>query len=284
MIPSRPSKTAAHVAMRRAAHQLIDTPLVLEDPLALRIIGPELRARLDGSLETYDRTISVRRRRAFLVARARFADEQLAAALSRGVRQFVVLGAGLDTAVYRVGPQEPPLTLFEVDHPATQAWKRERLAVAQIDLPAGLTFAPIDFTEQTLAEGLTAAGFDFSRPTFVSWLGVTMYLTEAVALETLRVLAALPSGSEVVFDYVEPRWSWNPLFWIMRRRQLARLAKMGEPWLSAFKPGPLADKLRAFGYRDVDDLNGKALNARYFSNRADDLRVGAHGHVVAALK
>ncbi|MES2306656.1 MAG: class I SAM-dependent methyltransferase [Gemmatimonadota bacterium] len=276
--------TAAHVAMRRAAHQLIDTPLVLEDPLALRIIGPDLRTRLEGSLETYERKISVRHRRAFLVSRARFADEHLAAALARGVRQFVVLGAGLDTAVYRVAPQEPPLALFEVDHPATQQWKRERLDAAQISLPAGLTFAPIDFTEQTLAEGLTAAGFDFSRPTFVSWLGVTMYLTEAVALETLRVLATLPAGSEVVFDYVEPRWSWNPFFWIMRRRQLARLAKMGEPWLSAFKPDALAVKLRSMGFSKIEDLGGKALNSRFFANRSDGLKVGSHGHVVSALR
>lgn len=284
MIPSRPSTTAEHVALRRAAHQLIDRPLVLEDPFALQILGEELRDKLEGSLASYEQTTIVRRRRAFLVARSRFADERLTAALQRGVRQYAVLGAGLDTSVYRVPPQVPPLRMFEVDYPATQAWKQERLSAAGIALPAGLTFAPIDFTQATVTEGLSAAGFDFGAPAFVSWLGVTMYLTESVVLETLRALAALPAGSEVVFDYVEPRSSMNLLHRLLRRRQMARLAKAGEPWLSAFEPRPLAVQLRALGYTGVEDLGSNELNSRYFSNRNDGLRVGRHGHVVAASR
>lgn len=284
MIPSRPSHTAQHVALRRAAHQLIDRPLILDDPLAIPIIGATLEAELRADLQSYETSSSVRYRRAFLVARSRFMEEHLHAALAAGVRQYLVLGAGLDTSAYRVPAQQPALRIFEVDFPTTQAWKRERLEAAGIRIPDGMTFAAIDFTEQTLAEGLLEVHFDFDAPTFVSWLGVTMYLEASVVLETLRVLSTLPSGSSVVFDYVRPHEKMNILHRFLRRRVMTRLARIGEPWLSAFDADALAVQLRTLGYSRIEDMDGKALNARYFTGRDDRLKVSSHGHVVAAFR
>ena len=129
-----------------------------------------------------------------------------------------------------------------------------------------------------------AGGLDFGKPTFVSWLGVSMYLTESVVLETLRVLATLPAGSEVVFDYVAPRSSFNLLHRLLRRRQMARLAKAGEPWLSAFTPAAIAGHLSRLGFSAVDDRSGTELNREYFADRTDRLLVSSHSHVLAASR
>ncbi len=150
------SRTARRVAIRRAAHQLLDQPKVLDDPLALRIIGTEAAEELRSNPKE-DHAFS-RAFRAFMVARSRYAEDELARAVGHGVRQYVVLGAGLDTFAYR-NPY-PGLRVFEVDHPATQAWKREQLQAAGIAIPPSLTFVPIDFEQQTLADGLGQSGFD----------------------------------------------------------------------------------------------------------------------------
>jgi methyltransferase (TIGR00027 family) len=138
--------------------------------------------------------------RLFIAARSRFAEENLATAVARGVRQYVVLGAGLDTFAHRNPFTEQGLRVFEVDYPATQAWKQRRLADAGLISPASLTFAPVDFERQTLADGLAAAGFDAAAPAFFSWLGVAVYLTRTAIRETLAFIAGLRSGGEVVFD------------------------------------------------------------------------------------
>lgn len=270
--------------MRRAAHQLIDRPVVFDDPLALRIIGPALAAALLRDLTSYETNQSVRRRRAFLVARSRYAEDQLAAALERGVRQYLVLGAGLDTSAYRVAAQVPPLRIFEVDHPATQAWKQERLSEATIAIPNTLTFAPIDFAEQSLRDGLVGAGFDFNAPAFVSWLGVSMYLPANVVIGVLRTLAALPAGSVVVFDFVRPSGWLNIWHRFLRFRRTRRLAQAGEPWLSEFESAPLTAQLRELGYGRIEDLDRSAMNRRYFANRTDDLKVGGHSDVLALFR
>src|SRR5271170_2255196 len=143
------SKTAHRVAIRRAAHQLLDQPRVLDDPLALRIIGSEAEAALRSNPRE-DHAFS-RAFRAFMAVRSRFAEDELGRAVAHGVRQYVVLGAGLDTFAYRNA--YPDLRVYEVDHPATQAWKREQLHAASIPIPQSLTFVPIDFERQTLAQG-----------------------------------------------------------------------------------------------------------------------------------
>src|SRR5579863_2673473 len=165
MIADQPSRTAHRVALRRAAHQLWDRPRVFDDPVALRIIGPDEAAELARSKP--EDPVPAHRLRAFLVARSRYAEEQLADAFSREVRQYVILGAGLDTFAYR--NPFAGLRVFEVDHPATQAWKRECLRLGKISVPASLTFAPVDFEQETLPHGLAQAGFIAEQPAFFSW-------------------------------------------------------------------------------------------------------------------
>src|SRR5437763_15994596 len=167
------NRTAERVAQRRAAHQVRDRPLVFDDPLALRVIHPEVARELRGNPPTGETSKLALYLRAFFVMRSRFAEDELAGAVARGVRQYVVLGAGFDTFAYR--NPFPELRVFEVDHPATQATKRQRLGASGIDIPSSLTFVPIDFTMTRLDDALRGAGFDATTPAFFSWLGVVPY-------------------------------------------------------------------------------------------------------------
>ena len=157
--------------MRRAAHQLFDNPKILDDPIALPILGEKAQEQVRlGRRKIYAR--GSRYVRAFMVVRSRLAEDELAAAVALGARQYVILGAGLDTFAYRNPYDAGRLRVFEVDHPATQKWKRERLGAGKIEIPPSVTFAPVDFEKQSLGDGLVAAGFDSRKATFFSWLGV----------------------------------------------------------------------------------------------------------------
>src|SRR5277367_3080945 len=189
MLDTRASTTALRVAMRRAAHQIFDDPKVFDDPVALAIIGPEGVAQLQGAAGKQHTRIA-RYLRAFMAVRSRYAEDELARSIARGATQYVILGAGLDTFAYRNPYPESALRVFEVDYPATQEWKHNRLAAAGIAIPASVTFAPVDFERQTLSEGLRDAGFDPARVTFFSWLGVTMYLMEETVMSTFGFIAS----------------------------------------------------------------------------------------------
>jgi len=274
-----PSATAMGVAMRRAAHQLFDDPRVFEDPLATRIIGEAALKRLKGELERHLHPFS-RALTAHVIARSRYAEDRLEQAYGRGVRQYLVLGAGLDTFAWR--NPHPDLRVFEVDHPSTQAWKLAQLQAAGVEAPATLAFAPVDFQTGTLAEGLDAAGFDASRPTFVSWLGVTMYLEEGAALRTLADLAALPASSEVVFDFSVSPERLDPLARKAREFLVARVAAAGEPFRSSFDPAALSGQLASLGFSEVELLGAEALNRLYFEGRSDGLRLAGASRIARA--
>src|SRR6266481_4903215 len=199
MQPGQPSLTALGAARLRAAHQLLDRASILADPLATRILGSDDQASIDHA----QAHPSGPRLRWFIAARSRLAEDALTVAVDNGASQLVVLGAGLDTLAYRMLLSER-LRIFEADHPATQAWKRELLAAAAIPVPQTLTFVAVDFERETLAEALAAVGFDPARRSFFSWLGVVPYLTEQAIFSTLAWIAQLPGGAEVVFDYVNP--------------------------------------------------------------------------------
>jgi methyltransferase (TIGR00027 family) len=273
------SRTAQRVAIRRAAHQLLDEPRVLDDPLALRIIGAQAAAELQSNPKEH--AAFARAFRAFMVARSRFAEDELASAYAREVRQYVVLGAGLDTFAYR----NPHLKLrvFEVDHPATQVWKREQLLAANIAIPESLTFVPIDFERETLGAGLELCGFDTNAAAFFSWLGVTPYLTREACMTTLGWIARMPAGSGVVFDF-----AIDPALLNAGQRQALdalskRVAAAGEPFQLFFDPAKLQDDLKTLGFHRTEFLQGKQINERYFQDRADGLCVrGSLGHLMAA--
>ena len=279
MQKDRPSFTALRVAMGRAAHQLFDQPLLLEDPLALRVIGPQSAQEIRTHRERFDDRFA-RHLRAFIVARSRLAEDMLHEALQRRVRQYVVLGAGLDTFAYR-NPY-PQLRVFEVDHPTTQIWKRRQLVSSDIALPQSLTFVPVDFETETLAERLRACGFEDSEPAFFSWLGVTMYLTEDAVAATLKFVTKRPAGSAIVFDYAVSPWTLSFVRRMVVRGILQRVAAIGEPWKTFFDPQTFTDELRALGFAHVEDLGGEELNARYFKAGAGHLNVTGLGHIVYA--
>ena len=199
------------------------------------------------------------------------------------MRQIVVLGAGLDTFALRNPHAAQRVRVFEVDYPATQDWKRERLTQAGLDLPASLTFAPVDFERQGLADGLKAAGFDPGRPAFFQWLGVVPYLTPETVAETLRVIAGVPE-SEVVFDYAEPFENYPAA----RRGDVmavaAQAAARGEPWLSLFDPPELQAMLRETGFGELEDLGLAELTERFYGALKQGIIIGPGAHVIRARR
>jgi methyltransferase (TIGR00027 family) len=280
MQSGEPSRTALAAARHRAAHQVLEHGRIFADPLAVRILGEDA----DTVAREAEQNPSARRMRIFIAVRTRFAEDSLTAAVERGVRQLVVLGAGLDTYAYRwasLGTSREIVRIFEVDHPATQAWKRRRLAESGIALPDCLTFAPIDFERETLAGGLAAAGFDPAQQTFFTWLGVVPYLTEEAVWSTLGFIASLPNGAHVVFDYSDPPDSLTPEMRALHERRAARVAELGEPWMNYFETDGLRAKLTDLGFRTVEDLGPPQIAARYFPNRAGSIP-DKGGHILRA--
>lgn len=282
MKQDRASQTAYRVAISRAAHQLLDAPKVLDDPIALRIVGTEGVAIIRAGGRQFSSRFA-RRLRAFFVGRSRFAEDELAQAVRRGVRQYVILGAGLDTFAYRNPYPASRLRVFEVDHPSTQAWKRKQLDAAEIAIPFALTFVPVNFETQTLAAQLRLAGFRTDEPTFFSWLGVTMYLTPEVVMATMTFIAsATRGGGGIVFDYMTPM-SREGIFRRLRLRLLTCwLAAVGEPWRSFFDADVLTRELKEIGFANIADMGSEDINIRYFPNRADKLKVSGPGHWMCA--
>jgi len=259
MRTGRPSITALGAAIVRTAHQEMDGGRVFDDPLAGRLVGaagadPVFDAVFDPEQEPV---------RLVVAARARFAEDALTASVDAGVRQAVVLGAGLDTFAYRHPCDTSGLTVFEVDFPATQAWKRELLAAAGIAEPPSLAYAPIDFETTGLADGLAEAGFDAGRAAFFVWMGVVPYLTPEAVYGTLGFVGALPGGSGVVFDYGEPPAAMSPEQRAGFERRAAWAEKNGEPFLSHFTPGELAARLPDLGLSMVEDVTYEDLCLRY---------------------
>jgi len=276
MHAGEPSRTAWAAAFHRAAHQVLEQGRIFADPLALRI----LNENADSIARQVEERASDRRMRIFIAVRTRFAEDSLAAAFERGARQLVVLGAGLDTYAYR-GALRDRLRIWEVDHPATQAWKRQRLADAGIALPPNLTFAPVDFERETLADGLAAAGFDPRRQSFFTWLGVVPYLTQEAVWSTLAFIAGLPGGAHVIFDYADPPHSLSAEMREAHERRAARVAEVGESFRSYFEAEQLRGKLMELGFREVEDLGPPQIAGRYFSNPVASMPEKG-GHVVRA--
>ena len=279
MQDARPSRTALRVALRRAAHQLYDAPpLVLNDPVAVPILGDTYSEELCRTPTRPDRPFSVALR-AFLVARSRYAEDTLARAITQGVTQYVLLGAGLDTFAHR-NPY-PQLRVFEVDHPATQQWKRELLETGNLPTPANLTYVPVDFEREWLPEQLYSAGFNPQIPTFFAWLGVVPYLTLEAFHSTIRFIAAQPHGTGVVLDYVQPRSALPSLEKLAHDSLASRVQLAGEPFQLFFTPTEIGSELTAFS--NHEDLGSSQINARYFTGRTDNLRVlGSAGRLHSA--
>jgi methyltransferase (TIGR00027 family) len=281
MKTGRHSQTAQSVATLRAVHQIVDEPKVFHDPLALRVLGQTAASAIRENLCNFEETLP-RALRAAIVARSRYVEDKLAFAVQEGISQFVVLGAGLDTFAYR-NPYST-LRVFEVDHPATQEWKRSVLEEAGITVPGSMRFAPTDFESSILVDVLVGVGFNCSKAALFSWLGVSMYLTKTAVLDTLRFVAtALPERSGIVFDYCITEEEMNPT----QRRAFdavsQRAAAAGEPWQTFFSPVKITSELKSLGFSRVEEIGNEELNAQYFSSSSKDFRVRGFSRLAYAI-
>lgn len=257
-----PSRTALVTAYARAYHQIADRPTILTDPVVAPLLGAtsdELTALGSPTADRLGAVVGDLGRRLFFAARARFAEDSIARAVATGTRQVVILGAGLDTFAYR-NPR-PDVRVFEVDHPATQAWKRDRLLAAGIDCPATLTFVPMDFETDDLATKLEANAFARTAPAIFLWMGVVFYLTRDAARSTLEYIAGQASPIEVVFDYLQSATTDEERAHLRARSD--RLASSGEPFVSYFTPDGVARELRGLGFTEIDDRAAKDVIALY---------------------
>jgi methyltransferase (TIGR00027 family) len=275
----QPSRTAERVAAERAAHQVLDSPRVLDDPLAIQLLSPDRRQELLEHPERHDRSPMSRPTRAIVVVRTRVAEDELA---KSGAGQYVLLGAGLDTFAYR-NPFSS-VRVYEVDQPDTQALKRRRLQSAGVAPPPNVTFVPCDFSRDALADALAAGGFDRATPAVFAWLGVVMYLDSAAVAETLGYIARLPAPTSVIFDYAQPPEVFSWLQRVFYRKVLDRLAQIGEPWKSFMEPRPLREQLMSLGFSSVEDLGGDEINERYLANRSDGLKARGIGRIAIARR
>jgi methyltransferase (TIGR00027 family) len=271
------SRTALGTAYMRAAHQLLDAPpRILEDPIAVRLLGPPAVHRINAMVESYQ-TPTRRALRAHVVLRSRFAEDRLAAAVHRGVTQYILLGAGFDTFALRQPVWALPLRILEVDHEGTQNSKRTQLAAAGLTMPENAAFATIDFEHETLRDGLLRYHVSLDEPTFFSWLGVTMYLQEDAIDAVLRSVAAFPAGTEIVLTFAPPPGDSPSPF-------DQRAASLGEPWVTYFTADALEAKLRGTGFSNVEFLLPAEAEARYFRDRPHDLPIPTRTNIACAVR
>lgn len=277
MKSNEPSRTALMIARQRAAHQLLDHGSILNDPFALKILREDendvLRFANAHPLASIGRL--------FTAARSRIAEDAISEAVERGIRQIVILGAGLDTFALRNPHGALGIRVYEVDHPATQAWKVERLAEAQLALPPSLILVPVDFEQDNLRESLAAAGFQQNTPAFFTWLGVVPYLTQEAIGRTLETIASVPN-SAVVFDYMEPSRAFSEEMRDLVAKRAEQLEKMGERAAGHFEPASMAAMLRSRGFSEIEDIDFHEIRFR-FGHAIQGLAPGEAGlHVVYA--
>jgi methyltransferase (TIGR00027 family) len=278
--PRGPSRTAVLTAAARALHLEEPPPWVLDDRLALALAGDDgrrLAERLRAELAPQALLGFTR----WCCVRARLPEDTVERALDDGVRQYVILGAGLDSFAYRRGDLVDRLRVFEVDHPASQAWKRQRLDELRLAPTSRPVFAPVDFERQTLRPGLEVAGFDFRAPAVFSWIGVTLYLSRDAIASTLATVAACPPGSRIVLTYNRPNTALTGMG-LETQKVVARIAgEMGEPIVTLFEPDEIERVLRERGFDQIEDFGPEEAVRTYFAGR-DDVRFGGAQRLIVA--
>jgi len=280
--PGAPSRTAILTAACRALHRQEST-WVLNDPLAAGFAGEEGAAMIAGmkSRLSPDEVLAFVH---WVCARARFAEDAVEREFEHGLRQYVILGAGLDSFAYRRPEQLAGLRIFEVDHPASQEWKRRRLEELGVSRPADLVFASVDFESESLIDGLTRSGFDWTARTMFSWMGVTMYLTTSAIRSTVGVMASTAGGSAVVMTYNQPVDSIDELSRRVTTALSGYAGEMGEKFVSMFTPGEAEALMREHGYVDIRDFGAEEARTEYFGDRADVPIAGAQRILVARVR
>jgi methyltransferase (TIGR00027 family) len=277
--------TAMGTALMRAIHTRLDRPPLIDDPWGDRLILGDERDAMLAVVDAQDLDAALRAHPSYgtVILRTRYAEDALADAIARGICQYVIVGAGMDSFALRRPPFARDLEIFELDHPATQEFKVRRLADCQIALPPGLHLVAADLSETGLDAALATSPFRSDGSAFFSWLGVTPYLTSDANLATLRAIAACASAaSELVFSYIDQRIFDHPAEPSPIQEARAALASAGEPWVSGFHPDQLAGDLRGAGLELVEDLGPQELHARYCNHRADSLTPSPSTHVARA--
>ena len=280
MEPTRASLTAMGAALMRAAHTRLDRPPLIDDLWGERLLTPSDRARLRDAMPG---SVPLRAHPSYgaVILRARFTEDALAHAVARGVRQYVLVGAGMDSFALRRPPWAQELAVFELDHPATQRLKLQRLRGLGIEPAAIAHHVGTDLASEPLDVALARSPFDRRAPAFFAWLGVSAYLTRDANLRTLRGIARSGAAeSELVFSYLDQRRLDAPDD--RQRRLQQRFAAIGEPWLSGFDPGQIATDLHGLRLRLVEDLDYTQVHARYRTGRHDGLFASAGGHLARA--
>jgi len=270
-------------AYLRAVHMSLDgRPKILDDPLAATLLGSELDKKINDDRERLI-TAPLVKARSLIVMRSRFAEDELTAAIERGVTQYVVLGAGLDTSPYRGDHPARTIQTFEVDHPDTQRWKLERLEEAGVRIRDTLHHVPVDFETDSLAERLTAGGFDSNTPTFFSWLGVSYYLNRDSVLDVFRFVASLPPPSQIVFDFVMGDAELNDIEREAMKTITEFVERYGEPWLCRFGPTELQQTLHDVGFSETFYFSHALATQRYFDGRDDGLHLDFTTQMMSAI-
>ena len=274
-----PEQTAVRVALWRALHLLVDPlPHVLEDEIGLRLVAPEAgwRDRPDMNPQFTSRF------RAAIVVRARFIEDLVTEQAGRGVGQYVILGAGLDTFAQRRPEIASRLKIFEIDSPGPQAWKCQRLIELGFGIPDYLRFVPVDFEAgKNWWHELVTAGFDVSQPTVVVSTGVSMYLTKDANTATLRQVAALAPGSTFAMTFIMPMEMENPEDRLGREMAEKGARASGTPFISFFTPAQMLALAREAGFKEAQHMSGAQLTQRYFSDRTDGFRPSSEELLIA---
>jgi methyltransferase (TIGR00027 family) len=301
MEQTRASVTALGASLMRAVHTRLASAPLIDDPWGDRIVleaeretvrkivlnGLSVEARercekLGTPNAVLDAALRLHPGYGWAILRTRYAEDALEVAVRRGVRQYVIVGAGFDSFALRQPAIAREVDVFEIDHPATQELKRQRLDACGVPLPRTLHFVPADLSQELLGEALARSTFRRTQSAFFSWLGVTQYLTRDANLTTLRGIAACSdSGSELVFTYVDQRELGRERASDVGRIQGA-FAAAREPWLSGFDPSVLAEDLAAVGFILIEDLDGQDAKRRYCGDRRDDLFPVAASHIAHA--
>lgn len=285
MTETKPSQTALATAYMRAAHQVLDQPpLLFADPLAVAVLGTGAAERI--AAEARFRTPEARLLRSHVVLRSRFTEDRLAAAVARGVTQYVVLGAGLDTFAFRQPSWAQRFRVFEIDHPATHHFKKATLAGAGIQVPQNVTLGAVDSTRESLSEGLARSGVALDAPTFFSWLGVTMYLPRPAVVAAVAAMGRFGSGSEVVLTFMPPQpvAAQNDGAGARIAAVAALAASVGEPMISFFEESEVVEMLRAAGFGETYLLTPAEAQSRYFTGESIDLPAPQRTTIAAGVK
>jgi methyltransferase (TIGR00027 family) len=255
----------------RAIHRLLDAhPLVFDDAVSLILLGENTAKEIEKNHE-YHRTLEARAMRTSIVLRSRFTEDRLAEAVERGATQYIIFGAGFETFAFRQPSWARKLKIFEVDQPATQAQKRSWLKDVGIDVPANLFFADIDFERESLRDGLIRQGVSFQEVSFISWLGVAVYLHQEAIDAVLRTVSEFSEGSEIVFTFFQPLHLLSDIEKKIHSSLSKVVEQAGEPFISYFTHAEIEKKLKDFGFKSVDFLSEEEAEKRYLDNRPRDL-------------